>query len=497
MRCKLLVLFIGALLSSPAPLLSAEDGVRDSVVRISVTQRAPNLWQPWTKNQPSESSGSGFVIEGRRILTNAHVVSYASQVYVQPNQSAEKLPAKIAFYAPAIDLAVLTLDDESFFEGRKAIPWSKTLPPVRSTVNVYGYPLGGEQMSVTEGIVSRVEYAQYYELRTLGLRLQIDAALNPGNSGGPAVSNGQLIGVAFSSMSSAENVGYLIPVEEIEVFLEDVADGKYDGKPSIFDWTQTVENEALRAKLGLSKGVGGVMITSLEQNSDSYPLRVEDVIVAVGDHKIDGDGQTQVTTDLRLPFLYWVPKLTRKGKVPLTIVRSGKEIKLSVPVKTEAALVMPHLKGRYPSYFIYGPLVFSEATIETASMLTDKWRKHLSAHGSPLPPRMTDPPAFPGERLVYVPAQMFSHPLTKGYASPMLCVVSHVDGISVRNLVHLVELFRDGKGEYVEIRFAGRGNETMVFRRKELESATDDVLTDNGIRKQYSDDLEKTWLSDK
>ena len=76
--------------------------------------------------------------------------------------------------------------------------------------------------------------------------MQIDAALNPGNSGGPAVDNGKMIGLAFSHLQGSENISYIIPNEEIDIFLQDIADGHYDGKPGMYDTLQTLESPALR-----------------------------------------------------------------------------------------------------------------------------------------------------------------------------------------------------------------------------------------------------------
>ena len=145
------------------------------------------------------------------------------------------------------------------------MPFAEKLPAVRDTVNVYGYPTGGTELSVTEGIVSRIEFTHYHYF-TMGLRIQVDAALNPGNSGGPAVSDGKLVGLVFSHIPSAQNIGYLIPVEEIRMFLEDIGDGKYDGKPRILDDFQTVENDALRKRLGLPKGITGMMVAEPYRN---------------------------------------------------------------------------------------------------------------------------------------------------------------------------------------------------------------------------------------
>src|SRR5574341_1006298 len=89
---------------------------------------------------------------------------------------------------PGMDLAVLKLDDEAFFDNRGTLPFAEELPRVKDNINVYGYPTGGTELSVTQGIVSRIEYTDYYYQAT-GLRIQVDAALNFGNSGGPAVSD--------------------------------------------------------------------------------------------------------------------------------------------------------------------------------------------------------------------------------------------------------------------------------------------------------------------
>ncbi|MGH7139184.1 MAG: S1C family serine protease, partial [Pirellulales bacterium] len=297
----------------------AADATRDQVVRIVVTQRPPNLYQPWTKAAAHEVSGSGFVIEGRRILTNSHVIQHASQIYVQPHQSADKIPATVIAASPDIDLAILELEDGSFFDTRPAIPMADGLPEVKSTVNVYGYPVGGEQLSVTEGIVSRVDYAAYY-FGTGGLRVQIDAALNPGNSGGPALAGGRLVGVAFSGLQKAENIGYLIPVDEVQYFLNDAADGVCQGKPQLRDQYQTVENAALRARLGLASGQGGVMVTRPHEPAESYPLKEGDVITHVSGTPLDNASRVQVAGDLQLPFQYLVPKAAKDGKLPVTLL---------------------------------------------------------------------------------------------------------------------------------------------------------------------------------
>src|SRR5215831_10521938 len=102
----------------------------NAVVKVFSTVRGPDVAKPWTKSAPREISGTGVVIEGRRILTNAHVVAYASQVEVQGNQSGDKVSATVVAFAPGIDLAVLKLEDESFFKTRPPLPRASALPLV-------------------------------------------------------------------------------------------------------------------------------------------------------------------------------------------------------------------------------------------------------------------------------------------------------------------------------------------------------------------------------
>ena len=88
----------------------AVDGIEASVVKLNVTKREPDFFKPWTKAAPSKVSGSGAVIDGKRILTNAHVVMFASQVLVQLRQGGDQYAGKVTAIAPGMDLALVELD---------------------------------------------------------------------------------------------------------------------------------------------------------------------------------------------------------------------------------------------------------------------------------------------------------------------------------------------------------------------------------------------------
>ncbi|MEI8214182.1 MAG: trypsin-like peptidase domain-containing protein [Planctomycetota bacterium] len=468
-----------------------EKPVRDILFKITATTRNPDFLQPWNKAKPAEVSGTGFLIEGNRILTNAHVVRYATQIYVQPDQSDQRIGATVESIGYTVDLAVLKLDDESILDGRAALPFDEGLPRVRTDVTVYGYPIGGDQLSVTKGIVSRVEFAGG------ALRTQIDAAINPGNSGGPAITDGKVVGVAFSGLRQADNIGYLIPISEVRLFLDDVADGKFDGKGNLWDALQTVENPALRDWLGLPKSAGGLMVSSVQTIEKDYPLKPGDVITKIGDTPIDSKGFVKIGDSLNLFFGYLVPSTIADGKVPLTVWRKGEESVVQVPTASnkQTPLLYRPLDGDYPRFAIFGPLTFEAASAELVMGIIQSQGNAalLSAKASPLLKGAAAWRDFEDEEIVVVPAMPFAHKLMKGYSSPVLCTVKEINGIPVKNLKHLVEILRDSEDEFLQFRFADRGTELMTFHRKDFLGATDEILTDNNIRKQFSDDLEEVW----
>ena len=477
-----------------APVPPKTDLVENSVVKIFATMRAPDPFKPWTKQAPHEITGTGVVIEGHRILTNAHVALYASQVQVQANQSGDKLAATVEFVAPGIDLAILKLEDDSFFATHPALVRAAKLPAVKESVMVYGYPTGGSNLSITKGIVSRIEFAGY-NFPVSGLRIQIDAAINPGNSGGPALSGDEMIGLAFSRLGGADNIGYIIPCEEVELFLKDISDGRYDGKPSMFDSLQTNENPALRAYLKLPKTTEGMIVREPESADASYPLKIWDVVTHIGSSPVDNEGMVRVGDNLRVRFQYLIQQLAKNGKIPLTLLRAGQEMVVELPVPNERRMLIPDLEGEYPPYFIYGPLVFSTATTQFIGPLTSNAKaiNALSHVGNPIMTRRGDKPAFPGEELVLVSSPFFPHRLAKGYDNPISRVVQSVNGIAIKNLNHLVTVLHDSQDEFISIKFAGRGTEAIVFVRKEIVAATEDILNDNGVRAQGSAEVLAIW----
>ena len=491
-----LVLSAGVAFAARPAEPTAPPALENSVVKIFSTMRYPDALKPWTKQAPSEATGSGVVIEGRRILTNAHVVLYASQVQVQANAAGDKILATVEAIAPGIDLAVLKLSDPSFFDSHPAVARASKLPQIKDPVLTYGFPTGGSSLSITKGIVSRIEFAQY-NYPTFGLRVQIDAAINPGNSGGPAIAGDKMIGLAFSHLVTGEtqNIGYVIPNEEIELFLADIADGHYDGKSNLYDDLQTLENPALRDFLKIDKKVEGMVVHRPDKDDASYPLKEWDVITRIGDTPIDNQGMVKIDKDLRVNFQYMIQRTAKNGKLPLTVVRDGKPVKIELPVSPVHPTLAIDLKGDYPSYFVYGPVVFSSLTRNFLNVFENNAAlvRMLSFLKSPLIDRANDPPTPDLEELVVISSPFFPHKLSIGYTNPTGSVVYSVNGTPIKSLKHLVAVLRDLKDPFVTFEFSAKGGEALVFPREALMAATDEILTEGGVRSQGSPDVMTVW----
>ena len=169
-------------------------------------------------------------------------------------------------------------------------------------------------------------------------------------------------------------------------------------------------------------------------------------------------------------------------------------VAVSLPVTTQDNRLIRPYHGDPLSYFIHGPLVFAQAKWDDITLYA-QMNRTFYLDKSPLVTRGDDLARFPGEELVVVSTRMFTHPSAKGYSDPVGKVVKDLNEIPIKNLGHLVEAIRDCKDEFLTFRFADEFSEVLVFDRKELARATEEILEDNGIsaNRRGSRDMLKIW----
>jgi len=352
-----------------------------ATVKVFVTQVTPSYTMPWSRGEETRSTGSGFVVTlppldaglklhpdalaaqpaGRIIVTNAHVVENHSLVQVRKAGYAEKYVARVVVIGHDVDLALLQVLDPSFWEGAPEVRLGTGIPKLASEVVAVGFPVGGDDVSATRGVVSRILVGGL----TDNLCVQIDAAINPGNSGGPVFDgSGHLVGVAFSGLMNSNNIGYIIPLPVVQTFLLQFrTHGTYTGKCSDCFEIQSMENKALREKSMLSPKTSGVMLSRVPPESAMHgTLDVRDILMQVDGVAIANDGTIQLpdTQDLvRVTFSYLVYRAPRDHPLKLTILRKGEVLQLSVPAKPQPELLLACKQPLpKPTYLVVGGLVF-------------------------------------------------------------------------------------------------------------------------------------------
>ncbi|RYY24528.1 MAG: serine protease [Chitinophagaceae bacterium] len=353
-------LFIFLLLLSVPLIHTSAQSIEKSVVKISVTKQQYDYNQPWQKSNQSKSSGSGCVIQGNRILTCAHVVEFGEFIEVKKTKDSRRYTASIEFLAPEYDLAVLKLDDESFFTRTKPLPIGD-LPDIGKKVTVYGFPTGGNDLSVTSGIVSRIENIDFSYDNYNDLGIQIDAAINPGNSGGPVVMDTSLAGVAFQGKSSSQNIGYMIPTTVIKAFLKDIADSTYEGPvPVLIQW-QNLENTALRKCFGIADTATGVLVNKVHYCSAlAGAVQPDDILLSIDHKDIQNDGSVYINNDVKTSFETIIKNKNLDDTVALHILRQGLDTTIMLPLEyTRTKDLLVGKVDLEPKYYIQNGFVFT------------------------------------------------------------------------------------------------------------------------------------------
>lgn len=355
----------------------------DSVFRIEVATQNPDYRTPWNAGAFSGGTGTGFLIGPNQILTNAHVVSNARRILVTSRNSARKHPATIKHIAHDCDLALLTFDDPAPLEGLIHLPIGG-MPELDSEVRVIGYPVGGDRLSVTRGIVSRIDFRPYSHSRSDShLVIQVDAAINPGNSGGPAIQNDKVIGVAFQGLTQADNTGYIIPTPVIKRFLDDIKDDNYDKYMDLGLATFPLFNPAMRKALGLPDNDKGVLVTDIipEGPCDGFMMK-NDILLAIDDNSIDSAGN--ITVDGETLVLHEIVERKFAGDlVKLDYLRDGTKQSANITLKPlPGSPIATIMYGERPRYIFYGGLVIQPLNLNlmSSNRLADTTTRYLTTN---------------------------------------------------------------------------------------------------------------------
>eukprot|EP01137_Pigoraptor_chileana_P026877 Opistho-2@8799 len=456
-------------------------GVMESIVKIYCRHTEPNFSLPWTMRRQGASVSSGFVIDNRRILTNAHSVEYFSQVKVKRRGSDTKFIAEVLAVGVECDIALLTVTDPEFWEGIVPLRFGP-LPRLQEVCSVIGYPIGGENISVTSGVVSRIEVTSYEHGSAELLAVQIDAAINAGNSGGPAFNRrGRCIGIAFQSLvgEDVENIGYVIPYPVVARFLADYdRNGRYTGFPTIgFDW-QRMESPALRASLRMTPRQKGVLVKAVHPlHAAASILRRGDVVMGFDGIPIANDGTIPFRNGESILFSYLVSEKFHGDTIHLSVFRDGAEQVIPLTLAAPNKLIPLYSDSLPPPYFIVAGLVFvpcSESYLKS---------EYGADYDFDAPVRILEKMLYghkssPDDQIIVL-SQVLAAPVNVGYEDLSNLQLIRFNGVPVHNLRHLVQLVSTCTDQY--FRFEMDEDEIVIIDSRHANEQLPSLLATHSI----------------
>lgn len=465
--------------------LSAQNSSADqyrSVLRIEVATQNPDYETPWNSGRFGGGIGTGFLIGKNRILTNAHVVSNQKRILITVHGSPEKYPAKVDFIAHDCDLALLSLEDFSDFSDFPIFTFGE-IPILESQVTVIGYPVGGDRLSVTKGIVSRIDFQPYSHSRADShLVVQIDAAINPGNSGGPVVQDGKVVGVAFQGLRQADNTGYIIPTPVVNRFLKDIEDGSYDHYAELGISEFPLHNPAMRAALGLPDNGQGVLVTNVIPTSSAHgTLETGDILMALDGNPIDSDGQVLVGGE-RVNLNEIVERKFSGDQVTVRFLRDRgwNDVEITLKPLPPSRLYSVQYEKK-PRYVVFAGLVFQP--LDTNLFVTSKFnditvRRLYSDYVSK--------GIFQEKKDIVILTRIEPDPVTSQIDDFTGMAVEKINGTPIRDLAHLHELlYTPDPPEFHVIEIYG-ANRPIIIPSEKVPAANQRVSANYDIGKLFN-----------
>ena len=459
-----------------------ENNIKNSMVKIYTTKVSPSYDSPWAFLDQEQGGGSGSVVDNNLIITNAHVVSDQRFITVRLFGEAKKYEATIVAISHEADLALLTVDNPDFFKKTTPIPLGK-LSELQDEVSVFGFPEGGDTLSITNGNVSRIEHGEYSHSSRSYTTMQIDAAVNQGNSGGPVITNGKIVGIVMQTLNDSDNISYAVPISIVSHFLQDLKDGEHHGIPRVGFFIQDVENESLRARYHLKSNQTGVLVSKIVEGAiEGGALRENDVLLKIDNNDIAGDGTVELRQGERISMNYHLDKHQIGESIDFQVLRNGYIKNISIKAKKDKIYQVNREEyGIAPNYYIFGGLVFSPLTVNYMKTWGDEWfinspSEYLYLYENGLWEKNLQ------EYICLI--KVLPHTINSGYHEKSDLIIEAINGTSIINLEHMISLIQSSPKELIEFKIMNRG--IIVIDKNAAINTHNDILTEYAIPKDRS-----------
>lgn len=446
-----------------------DDRLLNAVVRVTACICQPNYELPWQMKEESISTSTAFVISDRRLITVAHGILFHTVVRVKKRSSDELFVAKVLCVAEECDLALLTVEDEAFWDDDIPALEFGSLPALQDDITTVGYPISGENICLTSGVTSRIEMQGGF------LIIQIDAAINLGNSGGPAFyADGKVAGVAFQKSENADNQGFLIATDVVNHFLTDYErNNAYTGSCTCGFLSQPLPAADIRRYLKMSKGDTGVLVVKVPKSSPAFGIVKEnDVVLCIDGNDISNTGSIPHSSGERLYFQFLIADKFRGDPLELTLLRDGERLEVTYKLGCSnlGKLIPEYADEKKPEYYIIAGLVFTTITEPYLS-------NGYGPSGLNRPPQITElvRNGMDEEEVdqYVLLSKVLNHEINVDYSLIFDERLYAINGTKVLNLQHLKDIINESTDDFLRFDL---GLEIIVLDRKKALEANQYIL---------------------
>ncbi len=457
----LLTLMSGALFAEkkPAAAPAAESAVNTSLLKVNVTMQPWNQRIPWQKTSPSSRRGLGVLLEGNRILVTAQMVADATYIELEKADTGYRLPAKVKAVDYDANLALLEPAQavDGFFSGLKPMA-VETNARIGDALQAWQLDRAGE-LILTPVTINKILTSRYVLETSFFLVYEaIGIIRSEANSFTlPVIKNGKLAGLLLNYDSKNQSASVL-PGPIIAHFLKDMADGNYQGFPSLgVEYQQTLD-EQFREYLGMTKGQSGVYISNVAKGGSAENIGVKegDIILDMNGHPVDARGDYKDEQFGRLNMSHIVRGQSFVGDtVKIKVLREGKEQMLIGKLTRKAAkdfVVPPYLFDKGANFLVMGGLIFQELSLPFLQSFGAEWETSAPLRLTFIA-RHTEEYEKQGKRKIVFLAGVLPTRSTQGYDRLGGLIITQVNGKPINDLTDLDSAFKEPQDSLHKIEF--------------------------------------------
>lgn len=468
-------------LAGDAQALFGRVDYAEHVVALTVTYQTWDPDRPWTKNNPSRRVASAVVVEGPLLLTRAHIVADQTLIHVERDGNSRPWAARVVHRDPEIDLALIDVEDEAFFDGLAPARMARAVPSEGAVTSVRW---NNRQLEAGVSRVSTVAVASNRYGNVEHHYLQARTDLESGGWAEPVFRGSELIGITASQDSQLARV---LPIEIIRSYLERVNEPSgYRGFPHLDVVWQNNQDRALTDFLRFPGEPRGVLIRRTRRGGSSCgTLQARDILLSLDGHAIDATGNFDHPRYGKLRFTQIAVEGHDAGdRIPATVWRDGREQEVSLVLRTypsEARLIPWRSENVPPPYLVAGGLIFRVLDGDYLRTWGQDWsqngpsglvtRYHLQTHAQ-----------TPERRRLVMISSVLPDRYNLGYHDTSNIVVDAVNGRPVDSIEDVAEAFASPDEGFHVVRLSPNGERAeIVLDADAYESASQRILDSYGV----------------